>query len=168
MDIVIIPPLDTKILKGKTNCDDSLTFCADDIQRFRHKIFKEKLGWELQTVNGLEQDIFDSPHTAYILAVEDNKLVGCVRLLPCSKPYLLQKNFSELLYDHPAPASLDTWEISRLAFSNHSDNYGLQNGPLSLMLASGHFGLSNGIHYYVMVIGAALERRIFLGSDLKN
>ena len=86
------------------------------VSHYRHKVFVEKLGWNLQTRNDLELDQFDRPDTIYVVSQDDDGQVnGCARLLPTDRPYLLGAVFPELLNGLPPPCSPEVWEISRFA-----------------------------------------------------
>lgn len=68
------------------------------IAHYRHKVFVKRLGWPLQTQNGIELDQFDRPDTVYVVAQDDEGcIVGCARLLPTTRPYLLGEVFPQLL-----------------------------------------------------------------------
>ncbi|WP_459724454.1 acyl-homoserine-lactone synthase, partial [Sideroxyarcus sp. TK5] len=68
------------------------------ISSYRHKVFIEMLGWELQTKQGIELDQFDRPDTVYVVSQDDDGTVnGCARLLPTDRPYLLGEVFPQLL-----------------------------------------------------------------------
>lgn len=87
-----------------------------EVSRYRHKVFVEKLGWDLQTRDGLELDQFDRPDTIYVVSRDqDGQVNGCARLLPTDSPYLLGEVFPQLLNGLPPPNSSDIWEISRFA-----------------------------------------------------
>jgi len=86
------------------------------VSRYRHAVFVERLGWDLPVQNGLELDQFDRPDTVYVAAQDDEgNVVGCARLLPTTKPYLLGEVFPELLNGLEPPCSEDVWELSRFA-----------------------------------------------------
>lgn len=86
------------------------------VARYRHRIFVERLGWQLRTENGLELDEFDRPDTVYVVARgEDGGIHGCARLLPTTSPYLLGDVFPQLLNGLPLPSSPEIWELSRFA-----------------------------------------------------
>ncbi len=86
------------------------------LARYRHKVFVEKLGWELACEEGHEYDQFDHDKTTYVVAQSKNgAVVGSARLLPTSHPYLLGEIFPELMGGLPLPKSDDIWELSRFA-----------------------------------------------------
>lgn len=87
---------------------------SHQLAEYRYKVFIEKLGWELDTPPGIEQDQFDTPDTLYVIARGDNdRITGCARLLPTTSPYLLEEVFPELLNGMPVPKENKTWELSR-------------------------------------------------------
>src|SRR5438105_6341931 len=89
---------------------------VDDLACYRHRVFIERLGWQLQAKGGLEVDQFDRPDTVYVIARgAHDKVIGCARLLPTLRPYLLAEVFPQLLHGLPAPCAPDVWELSRFA-----------------------------------------------------
>lgn len=110
------------VITGKTDVlSDEL---LSSVAVYRHKVFVETLGWDLQTKNGEELDQFDRQDTLYVVAKDDDGRVnGCARLLPTNRPYLLGEVFPELMNGLPIPCSSDVWELSRFAsvdFNNRS------------------------------------------------
>ncbi len=86
------------------------------VAAYRHKIFIERLGWQLPVQDGLERDQFDRPDTIYVVARDDNgDICGCARLLPTTSPYLLGEVFPQLMNGLPVPSVHDVWELSRFA-----------------------------------------------------
>lgn len=84
--------------------------------RYRQQVFVERLGWPLPTSQGMEVDQFDRADTVYVVAQNDkNEIIGCARLLPTHRPYLLGEVFPQLLNGLPVPCSPDVWELSRFA-----------------------------------------------------
>lgn len=98
-----------------TVADFSLEF-KNAIAQYRHKIFIERLGWQLPAENGMERDQFDRTDTVYVIA-RDGKgaICGCARLLPTTGPYLLGDVFPNLLSGSPTPCDESIWELSRFA-----------------------------------------------------
>jgi acyl homoserine lactone synthase len=87
------------------------------LARFRHQVFVEMLGWQLETRgDGLELDQFDRPDTVYVIARNaSGEVAGSARLLPTVKPYLLGEVFPQLLHGQALPSSPAIWELSRFA-----------------------------------------------------
>ena len=100
------------VVSGSRNTLSNHLF--DVLSAYRYKVFIEHLGWELETPPGREIDQFDRDDTMYVVARhEDNRIVGCARLLPTTQPYLLGEVFPELLNGMPAPCDPTVWELSR-------------------------------------------------------
>jgi N-acyl-L-homoserine lactone synthetase len=83
---------------------------------YRHRVFIKKLGWQLRCEDGLEYDQFDRDDTFYVIATgDDGDVVGTARLLPTTRPYLLDTVFPQLLHGFAPPRSENVWELSRFA-----------------------------------------------------
>ncbi len=92
------------------------------VAQYRHKIFIERLGWQLPVKDGLERDQFDRPDTIYVVARnETGSICGCARLLPTTRPYLLGEIFPQLMNGLAVPNSHEIWELSRFAAADVSD-----------------------------------------------
>lgn len=88
----------------------------DSLAGYRYRVFVERLGWDLQTTPGYEQDQFDKEDTVHVVARNaEGEIVGCGRLLPTTESYLLEGVFPELLNGLPVPRSEKIWELSRFA-----------------------------------------------------
>lgn len=144
------------------------TMATNDLEgmfRLRFEVFHEKLGWDVETQNGLEQDAYDSvPDVAYVLAKGASGSVdGCWRILPTTGPYMLRDTFPELLHGLPAPNAADCHELSRFAVATDRVETANANvGPISmaLMRESAAFAVANGIARYVTVTTPVMERML--------
>ncbi|MEK8034743.1 acyl-homoserine-lactone synthase [Ideonella sp. DXS29W] len=87
-----------------------------DMGRYRYRVFVGKLGWPLQCDGDLEYDEFDREDTVYVVAQDPEGVVtGTARLLPTTRPYLLQKAFRNLWGGNELPDCHTVWELSRFA-----------------------------------------------------
>lgn len=95
--------------------------CLGRLAQYRHQVFVEQLGWQLDAKDGCESDQFDRSDTVYV-AVEDEEghIAGCARLLPTTQPYLLAEVFPQLLNGLPPPRDPSIWELSRFAAMDFS------------------------------------------------
>jgi acyl-homoserine lactone synthase len=122
----------------------------------RKQVFVDRFGWRLPAKGSwLEVDQFDDDYAIYLLARSpEGRHRGSVRLLPSSRPHMLNSLFSQLC---PAgvPSGDDCWEISRLVTSpaDASGNTVLKVHRL-LALALVEFALDNGIARYTLVAEA--------------
>jgi len=83
-------------------------------------VFVQALGWEVPGVarDGVhEEDQFDSEECVYVIAVASNGICGCARLLPTTRPYVLEQMFPSLVQGARQQRSDRVWEMSRLAAS---------------------------------------------------
>lgn len=122
----------------------------------RKQVFVDRFGWRLPAKGSwLEVDQFDDDYAIYLLARSpEGRHRGSVRLLPSSRPHMLNTLFSQLC---PAgvPSGDDCWEISRLVTNpvDASGNSVLKVHRL-LALALVEFALDNGIARYTLVAEA--------------
>lgn len=127
---------DVNIVTG-TSADLSMEIMAG-VARYRHRVFVEKLGWQLRCENALEYDEFDRDDTVYVVAHDAaNEVVGTARLLPTTRPYLLDEIFPHLLKGLPPPRSPDVWELSRFAAVDFSSQGGSALAQFSSPIAVG-------------------------------
>jgi acyl homoserine lactone synthase len=83
------------IRDASNDCDRLL---IDRHHRLRAQVFQERLGWNVDVVDGREADEYDAFSPTYILAVTDESTVaGCARLLPAKGPTMLERTFPQLL-----------------------------------------------------------------------
>jgi acyl homoserine lactone synthase len=111
------------------------------LAQYRHRIFVEQLGWRLPCADEqFERDQYDRDDTVYVVAHDESGAIcGCARLLPTSRPYLLQELFPALLADGMTPPrSEDVWELSRFAASTPDGTFGEDVGAWAVrpMLAA--------------------------------
>jgi acyl homoserine lactone synthase len=84
--------------------------------RLRARVFSGRLGWDVSVVDGIERDQYDDLEPVYILQRDrDERVCGCVRLLPTTGPTMLRDMFPQLLRDAPMPWGPRVWETSRFA-----------------------------------------------------
>ncbi|WP_313293145.1 acyl-homoserine-lactone synthase [Rhizobium rhizoryzae] len=66
--------------------------------QLRARVFAERLGWEVEVVDGQESDGFDTLDPTYVLAVSNaGDVSGCARLLPAVGPTMVTNVFPLLL-----------------------------------------------------------------------
>jgi len=83
--------------------------------RLRHRVFNERRRLDHDSYDGMEYDAFDTPAALYLVWRDDADVVrGRIRLLPTTRPYMLQTCWPELVEAGPLPASPEVWEITRV------------------------------------------------------
>ena len=135
----------------------------ETIFRIRHRVFKERLGWDVPSSDGLEQDQYDHEDTWYfLLRDQDDKIVGTCRLIPTTSSYMIGEVFSELLDGDEPPHSPKVWEVSRLAVDITVSGRRVlsQVHQLTRQLYCGmaELGLSLGITEFLGVYDLAIAR----------
>lgn len=129
----------------------------EEMFRLRHEIYVKERNWlDLDRGNGLEKDQFDGPDATYLLALDESRVSGCVRLLPTTGPHLLGDVFPHLCEAQPVPRSEDVFEITRLCA--HRDYRQPGQGGVLDRLVCGLFehALALGLRHLTMVTDAFL------------
>ncbi|PCJ20807.1 MAG: autoinducer synthesis protein [Gammaproteobacteria bacterium] len=155
--------MSNKVISGTANAP---YFSQQDIigmYHLRGKVFKERLNWDVQTQNGLEIDEFDQLNPIYLLSKNyRNDVEGCLRLIPTSGPYMLEKVFPQLLRGETIPKNKDIWEMSRCAVelsSSHPTVQGNMNDvTVGIIRNAYEFAVLHDIEQYVAVVSVAFER----------
>jgi acyl homoserine lactone synthase len=130
---------------------------------FRHSVFHDKLGWEVETHGKLEFDGYDQLDPVYMVAENARGAIeGCWRLLPTTGPYMLSDTFPQLLRGEALPRDAHIWELSRFAVDSSGEGEKLQ-APLNALTMQMvrtlyDFAVAHGIDHFVTVTSVALER----------
>lgn len=134
------------------------------LYRFRHRIFKEELGWQVSSRCSLELDSYDKLGPVYSVFCHHGSIIGAFRLLPTTGPYMLRDVFSELLRGEPPPCAGDVWELSRFAVKSVPRTTKAQltcsEDTFEMLRACYDFSCSNGIRELVLVTSVAIERML--------
>lgn len=134
-----------------------------EMHKLRAKVFKDRLGWEVPVLSGMEIDGYDALEPLYMMIREPGPgaLRGCWRLLPTEGPYMLKDSFSELLHGEEAPRHARIWELSRFAIETDCDSrFGLSQITMESFSEMVLYGRRNGIDRYVTVTTTSLERLV--------
>lgn len=137
----------------------------DEMFRLRHKVFIEKRGWPLKSVDGREIDQFDTDETIYLLKLmPDGSVGGSMRFLPTIKPHLLSDVLSETVVGD-VPRGPAIWESSRGSVRN--DNRGAKTfGEINVAMVE--FALLWGVEAITFVLDTDLfAPAVAIGWDAK-
>lgn len=131
--------------------------------RFRHKIFHDRLKWEVNSLHGMEYDEFDTLNPYHMIALNgQDEVEACWRILPTNGPYMLKDTFPQLLRGEDAPRQNDIWELSRFAVisNNRSNRTQAVMSDLSFKMfqQTYTFAKKQGITAYATVVSTAVER----------
>lgn len=134
-----------------------------EMYRLRYRVFKLRLDWDVTVDSGMERDRFDDLHPIYLLQRDrDNRVCGCVRMLPSLGPTMLRDTFPSLLHGEPMRSSIAIWESSRFALDMPPDApkaaSGIAIGTYELFAGLIEFGLAKELCEIVTVTDVRLER----------
>ncbi|WLA44278.1 MULTISPECIES: acyl-homoserine-lactone synthase [Bradyrhizobium] len=134
-----------------------------EMHRLRHRVFKMRMEWEVETSGDMEIDDFDALHPDYLIQVgEDGRVQGTVRLLSTLGPTMLRDTFPALLEGQPAPSTPLVWESSRFAIDVAADapkgDHGISRAAYELFAGMVEFGLSRQLTDIVTVTDVRMER----------
>ncbi|WP_307728200.1 acyl-homoserine-lactone synthase [Massilia sp. PAMC28688] len=132
-----------------------------EMHKLRAKVFKDRLGWEVPILSGMEIDGYDALEPLYMMIREPGggTLRGCWRLLPTEGPYMLKDSFSELLHGQQAPQDARIWELSRFAIETDGNAcFGFSEITMESIGEIISHGYHAGIDQYVTVTTTAIER----------
>lgn len=129
--------------------------------RLRHEIFCETLAWVPPSADKLEIDRYDSVATTLgLFSSENGKLLGLSRLIPPDHPFMLEAEFSDLLFpEHPLRKEADTAEITRMAISPSVRNQNLSTYYLRLLFKGIYqWSLINAVRYFYLEVEKKFSR----------
>lgn len=105
---------------------------SGDIQEMhllRHRVFNERLQWDVPAKGGFEIDTYDADCPDYLILKNDRaRVVGCVRFLPTTGPTMLRDTFPGLLDGTAVPEDISILESSRFALDLDSGAQKTRNG----------------------------------------
>jgi acyl homoserine lactone synthase len=132
-----------------------------EMHTLRAKVFKDRLGWEVPIMSGMEIDGYDALEPLYMMIREPGAgaLRGCWRLLPTEGPYMLKDSFAQLLHGAPAPSHARIWELSRFAIETDGNSrFGFSDITMESISEIISYGHHAGLDQYVTVTTTAIER----------
>ena len=132
-----------------------------EMHKLRAKVFKDRLGWEVPILSGMEIDGYDALEPLYMMIRESGAgaLRGCWRLLPTEGPYMLKDSFTTLLHGQDAPQDARIWELSRFAIETDGRScFGFSEVTMESIAQIISYGYSSGLDQYVTVTTVAIER----------
>lgn len=130
------------------------------IHVLRAKVFKDRMGWNIPVLAGMEIDGYDALEPHYMVIRNDtDKVCGCWRMMPTDGPYMLKDTFPELLNGAEAPEHERIWELSRFAIETEGNSsFGFAERAMEAMRGIVNFADEHGIDKYVTVTSTAVER----------
>lgn len=134
-----------------------------DMHRLRLRVFGQRLEWNIQVSGDMEIDEFDALRPVYLIQrARDNRIQGCVRMLPSTGPTMLRDIFPMLLNGIEPPNSPNVWESSRFALdlppNEARTTRGVAAATYELLAGMIEFGLSRKLTEIVTVTDVRMER----------
>jgi N-acyl-L-homoserine lactone synthetase len=123
------------IVVEKYNADKYLHL-LDQMFRLRARVFRDKMGWNVNVVDGMERDLYDDLDPAYMLYTDEEETIvkGSLRLLPTTGRTLISDVFSDTVPDAAFLSAPEIWECTRLCFDTDLLRAGSRE---DVLLASG-------------------------------
>ncbi len=135
--------------------------------RFRYRIFCRALRWISPSTPGIDRDRYDDWATLLGVFEESGDLRAMVRILPPTKPFMLESDFAQLLAaDHRIRKAPDTIELTRFAVDPSAAQTPGLSQRLSLLLYKGlyHWCWNNAVRYAYLVVEKYFFRAIQLAG----
>ncbi|GCE85171.1 acyl-homoserine-lactone synthase [Komagataeibacter diospyri] len=134
--------------------------------RYRHFVANEQ--WEVPFYNGMEYDQFDTPAAVYLVWRDAAGIVrGMIRLLPTSRPYMLETLWPDMLPNPAMPSGPAVWEITRFGVERTLSLTLRKKISAELILACIEFSVLNGIHTYLFLTAWGVLKRIVPGAGVE-
>ena len=132
------------------------------MHRLRRRVFQDRLEWDVAVSDGLEVDQYDALSPTYLLGIDRQDVVGCVRLLPTTGRNMLADTFSVLLDGRDAPTSTRIWESSRFCVDTKNVAAtavnGLREATFLLFAAMIEWGQQHNLQAIATVTDLRMER----------
>jgi acyl homoserine lactone synthase len=126
----------------------------DEMFCLRARIFHDRLGWDVQVIEGRERDRYDDEGPVYIIYTDERlrQIKGSLRLLPTTGPTLLTDFFSDTLPDGTELTAPTIWECTRFCLNDEAlaeSNEGLVFAVTVMLIALGDLAVRAGIESIV-------------------
>lgn len=118
----------------------------------RKSVFVDLLKWDVPVIDGTyEVDQFDDTHATYlVLADGDGSHLASARLLPTTRPHILDSFYGELCEEAP-PQAPDVFEITRFCLDRGLSARERRAARDTLVTALAEHALAHGITAYTAI-----------------
>jgi acyl homoserine lactone synthase len=136
----------------------------DKMHKLRAYIFRDRLGWDVQVVDGRERDKYDDEQPLYIIYTDDQQreVRGSLRLLPTTGPTLLSECFADTLPDAAHLSAPTLWECTRFCIDDRlldrETSDGLLFASAKMLVGLGDVAISAGIESIIGNLDASMLR----------
>lgn len=91
---------------------------VDELHVFRDRVFGDGMRWKEERRG---RDEYDACNPMYLVACREDRVVGCLRLMPTEGPCMTHDAFRRLLDEEAACRGPRIWELSRFAATDDGD-----------------------------------------------
>ncbi|RON51647.1 acyl-homoserine-lactone synthase [Pseudomonas frederiksbergensis] len=139
----------------------------EQILSIRKVAFIDRKKWDIESYQGsdYESDEYDDTDAIYIYSHKRDRVTGCVRLRPSSKPTLISGALSFMLAtDKTRPNTKHCWEATRFALAANDNTIGeLNNSNIdfrtaAIFLSMIKFAVKQNVQAYEVVVDAMMEK----------
>ncbi len=136
----------------------------DEMFKLRARVFGDRLGWEVNIVDGRERDMFDDLNPAHVVSIDDEgEVVGCMRLLQTTGPHMIADVFNSILDGEPPLRSSQIWEATRFCVDTKRLSRGRGKNSVSyvtseVMIGSFEYAKAAGVLDSIAVIDPVINR----------
>ncbi len=132
--------------------------------RLRHRVFVDRLGWQVPSYRGLEYDQFDTPAATYVVWLDGERLArGAARLIPTTQPYMVKALWPELI-DGDLPQTDQIWEATRFVCDRNLNSETRRRIVAELICGCQEFGIARGISRYLGVMPVGIFRHVIAAA----
>lgn len=130
----------------------------------RARVFRDRLGWDVEVVDGQERDHFDDLYPTHIVSLDDQgRVAGAMRLLQTTGPNMLADVFHAILQGQSAPRSPQIWEATRFCVDTDTLERGKSRNSISyvtseVMVGAFEYARQAGVEDAVAVIDPIMNR----------
>jgi acyl homoserine lactone synthase len=134
----------------------------NELYKVRSKIFIDRLDWDLQRTNCMEIDQFDHDECHHLVSMENEEVIGGVRLTPSEAPNLAFDLFSDILglpsEIKRSPKLLESSRFGLLQNTDRASVKGIRQKTLELFEGMMKFGLDYGYENIITVTDIRIEK----------
>jgi acyl homoserine lactone synthase len=124
----------------------------ESILKLRYDVFVTELKWHggLNIYGNSEMDQYDTFNATYLYSIDENNEVNATcRLIPTTKPYMLNEIYPHSISNIQIPCTDKIWEISRFCASVDLRHKTKNKITALIVAAIIEFGLKNNIQNYI-------------------
>ena len=108
---------------------------VNELYRLRHNIFKIRLDWQVNSINGLEYDAYDTKNATYLFGMAQGEIICSARFINTQHNTMLSDIFSGYFQGLTFPVDGNYVEVTRLFIDKEKRAAsGLSDYPVSKMI----------------------------------